>query len=76
MQQHHHLQNAAWTSHQPAGETSFVALHRHTPAGQSRPVTTSSGRHHNGPAQCRSDSGETTVVKGGQSLVVKLWLSY
>jgi len=63
-QQHHYLQSAAWTSHQQAlstdrnrwCETPFVALHRHT--GQSRPVTISSGRHRNDPAQCGSDSGD------------------
>jgi len=79
MQQHHHLQSADWTSHQPTlsadrnrrCETLFVVLHRYT--GQSRLVTISFGRHRNDPAQCWSDSGETTVVEGGQNLVVGLW---
>ena len=78
-QQHHHLQSAACTSHQPAlsadrnqrCETLFVALHRHT--GQSRPVAISSGRHRSDPAQCGSNSKETAVVEGGQNLVVGLW---
>ena len=78
MQQHHHLQSAAWTRHQPAlsadrsrrCETSFVALYRHT--DQSRPVAISFGRHRNDPAQCGSDSGETIVVEGGQNLIVGL----
>jgi len=48
-----------------------VALHRHT--GQSRLVAISSGRHRNEPEQFGSDSGETIVVEGGQSLVVGLW---
>jgi len=51
-------------------ETSSVALHRHT--GQSRLVAISSGRQHNGAAQCGSDSGKTIVVEGGQNLVVGL----
>jgi len=45
-----------------------VALHRQT--GESRPVAISSGSHGNDPVQCESNSGETTVVEGGQSLVV------
>ena len=72
-------QSATWTSHQPAlstdrnrrCHTSFVALHMYT--GQSRLVAISSNRHHNDPAQCGSDSGEATVIKGGQNLVVGLW---
>jgi len=64
MQQHHHLQSAAWTSHQPAlsadrnrwCKTLFATLHRHT--DQSRPVAISSGRHHNDRAQCGNDSGD------------------
>jgi len=48
-----------------------VALHSHT--GQSQPVTISSDRHRNDPAQRGSDSGETIVDEGGQNLVVGLW---
>jgi len=40
--------------------------------GQSRLVTISSGRHHNDPAQCASNSGETIVIEGDQYLVVGL----
>jgi len=38
-----------------------------------RPVTVSSGRHRYDPVQCGSNSGETTVIEGGQNLVVRLW---
>jgi len=74
--QRHHLQSAAWTSHQPAlstdrsrrCETSFVALHRHT--GQSRPVAISSGRHHND-----LHSAESIQERPLSSREVKTWLS-
>ena len=78
-QRHHRLQSVVWTSHRvvlSVGRirqcvTSFGSHRRNT--DRSLKVSISSYRHRSDLVRCGNGSGETTVVKEKQSLVVGLW---